>query len=201
MKRGVRMSQSMLEQLTGGNTVSLSRTEPFHMSLHTAKVPEDPVAEGLTHPTRCGSVMNGRGFSLVVRGTPKPQGSKKFVGMDQKTRRPKMVEASEIRPWRKAIYVEARYAKRGAPFEGPLRVRMVFTVARNKEAVKTNRERPHCKPDLSKYARAVEDALTDAGVWHDDGQVVEYSRLAKVFPRMDPEAMTEPGVRILVEQL
>jgi hypothetical protein len=33
-------------------------------------------------------------------------------------------------------------------------------------------------------------------VWADDARVVEYDRLAKVFPFEDPEALDEPGVLI-----
>ena len=51
-------------------------------------------------------------------------------------------------------------------------------------------------PDLSKLLRSTEDALTDAGLWADDARVVEYERLAKVYPGEDPEALPVPGVRI-----
>jgi hypothetical protein len=54
-------------------------------------------------------------------------------------------------------------------------------------------------PDLSKLARATEDALVDAGLLRDDARIVEYLRLAKVFPNEDPEALDAPGVRIAIE--
>jgi len=86
-------------------------------------------------------------------------------------------------------------------FEGPVRVRMVFTWDRPKSVPRRKRLRPSTQPDLSKLCRATEDALTDAGVWKDDALVVEYSRLAEVFAGEDPEAMDVPGVRISVEEI
>ena len=44
--------------------------------------------------------------------------------------------------------------------------------------------------------RSTEDALSDAGFWADDARVVEYGRLAKVFPGEDPDALQSPGVVI-----
>lgn len=83
--------------------------------------------------------------------------------------------------------------------DGPVRVRMVFTVRKPTTAPKRRRTWPQSMPDLSKLCRSTEDALTAAGVWKDDARVVEYTRLAKVYPGEDPEAMDVPGVRIAVE--
>lgn len=47
--------------------------------------------------------------------------------------------------------------------------------------------------------RATEDALTGV-VWRDDSQVVEYVRLAKVYPGEAPGALLAPGVCITVHQ-
>lgn len=83
--------------------------------------------------------------------------------------------------------------------DGPVRVRMVFTVRKPASAPKRRRTWPATMPDLSKLCRSTEDALTAAGVWKDDARVVEYTRLAKVYPGEDPEAMDVPGARITVE--
>jgi Holliday junction resolvase RusA-like endonuclease len=56
------------------------------------------------------------------------------------------------------------------------------------------------KPDVSKLLRAVEDSLTDAGVWGDDSQVVGYAGFpltCKRFARLGEE----PGVIIRVWRL
>jgi crossover junction endodeoxyribonuclease RusA len=87
---------------------------------------------------------------------------------------------------------------------------MVFSFARPKSHYRTGRNahllrdgipgQPMSAPDLSKLARATEDALTDAGVWTDDARVSEYLRLAKVWCGSDPGALPVPGVRIEVRE-
>lgn len=147
-------------------------------------------------------------FSIVVRGIPGPQGSKRHVGNGR------MVESSKkVAPWRDAVRMEAAAARvviyrNFAPFDGPLWVDMVFTVVRPGAHYRTGRNahllrdnapaRPSRTPDLSKLARATEDALTDAGIWSDDARVVEYHRLAKVFAGEDRDALDSPGVVIRI---
>jgi hypothetical protein len=48
---------------------------------------------------------------------------------------------------------------------------------------------------------STEDALTDAGVWEDDSRVVEYKRLAKVFPGEDVDALDVPGAVIRISRI
>jgi len=134
-------------------------------------------------------------WRFAVYGRPAPQGSKVHVG------RGILVEASmHVRPWREAVRETCWQAKPpGAPpLDGPLVARMVFTVAKPLGAPRRRRTWPAVAPDLSKLLRSTEDALTDAGVWVNDGRVVEYSRLAKVYPGEDGEALLSPGVRIAV---
>jgi Holliday junction resolvase RusA-like endonuclease len=134
---------------------------------------------------------------IVVRGDPAPQGSKSFKGLS-KSGKGIMVESSKrVRPWRQDVVAAAVIAMRGLePLKGPLIVRMVFTLRKPNGLSKRRIHFPMRTPDLSKLARSTEDALTTAGVWEDDARVVEYSRLAKVFPNEDPEALSSPGVRI-----
>jgi Holliday junction resolvase RusA-like endonuclease len=87
------------------------------------------------------------------------------------------------------------------PLDGPLAVSMVFTLRKPASAPKRRRTWPDRTPDLSKLARATEDALTDAGVWADDARVVEYVRLAKVFPGEDRDALHIPGVVVRIWQM
>lgn len=134
---------------------------------------------------------------IIVFGAPAPQGSKKFVGL-AKSGRGIMVESSKkVRPWRQDVRAAA-LAVRGdaAPIDAPLSVRMVFTMPKPASAPKRRRTYPCRMPDLSKLARSTEDALTDSGIWSDDARVVQYDRLAKVYPGEDPEALQAPGVRI-----
>lgn len=134
---------------------------------------------------------------VVAFGLPAPQGSKRHVGNGV------MIESSKaVKPWREAVKAAAvEVMDGGAPLDGPLVVRMVFTLRKPQSAPKTRRTWPDRTPDLSKLARATEDALTEAGVWADDARAVEYERLAKVFPLEDPEALHIPGVRLSVRQV
>lgn len=129
---------------------------------------------------------------IVAYGRPGPQGSKRHLGKGV------MIEMSQhVKPWREAVKYAALNVRKGAAaLDGPLVVRMVFTLAKPKSAPKGRRTYPDRTPDLSKLVRATEDALTDAGVWADDARVVDYERAAKVFPGEDPEALEAPGVRI-----
>lgn len=142
-------------------------------------------------------------ITLVVYGQPAPQGSKRFVGV--KNGRGVMIESSKkVRPWRqdvKRAAEEARSSAGSLPLDGPLSVRMVFTVPKPASSPKRRRTFPMRKPDLSKLIRSTEDALVDAGLIADDARIVQYERVAKVFPGEDREALESPGVRIEISQI
>jgi Holliday junction resolvase RusA-like endonuclease len=131
---------------------------------------------------------------IVVYGSPGPQGSKRYVGNGI------MIESSaKVKPWRADVKAAALAVRNGAaPITGPVSVRMVFTLPKPSSAPKRKRTWAMRKPDLSKLARSTEDALTDAGLIADDARIIEYARLAKVFPNEDPEALEAPGVRIQI---
>jgi Holliday junction resolvase RusA-like endonuclease len=142
-------------------------------------------------------------IELVVYGAPAPAGSKRFVGLS-KTGRGLLVESSaKVKPWRQDVKAAAEGARASlhAALDGPLRVWMVFTLPKPASAPKKRRTRPDRKPDLSKLARSTEDALSDAGLWADDARVVEYARLAKVYPGEDAMALHSPGVFIRIEPM
>lgn len=142
-------------------------------------------------------------YRIVVHGQPAPQGSK-TAGLNRKTGRAVLFESASktLKPWREAVKYAALNQRIGKPpINGPVMVRMVFTVRKPTSAPKTRPTFPTSPPDLSKYARATEDALTDAGIWVDDARIIEYSRLAKVFPREDPESLDTPGAIIEVYEL
>lgn len=136
-------------------------------------------------------------IAFDVIGAPAPQGSKRHVGGGR------MIESSKkVRPWRqdvKAAAIEALYARGSLhPLQGPLRLVVVFTVVKPLSAPKRRRTWPCKKPDVDKLLRSTMDALTDAGLWRDDGQVIDV-RAVKAFPGEHPEAMPVPGARIQVE--
>jgi len=108
-------------------------------------------------------------LAFDVFGRPAPQGSKKSVGNGR------FIEASKYLPaWRKAVKEAAVIAKQDAEtLTGAVQVSVSFYLERPKSVPKKSRPLPTVMPDLSKLVRGVEDALTDAGVWGDDAQVVK----------------------------
>lgn len=142
---------------------------------------------------------------IIVYGQPAPQGSKRFVGISKKTGHGVMIESSSgVKPWRQDVVAAARAvmdAHGHTMLDGPLRVRMVFTLPKPASAPKRRVTHPDKKPDLSKLIRSTEDALTTAGVWRDDARVVEYERTAKVYPGEDAESLASPGCLIVINKL
>lgn len=134
--------------------------------------------------------------TIVVHGDPAPQGSKKFVGMHGG--HGMLVESSKrVKPWRQDVVAAAKEVmETNKPVDGALVVRMIFTLSKPASAPKRRRTWPNKKPDVSKLARSTEDALVTAGAISDDARIVEYARLAKVFPGEDPDALSSPGVFI-----
>lgn len=130
---------------------------------------------------------------FTVHGLPAPQGSKRHVG------RGIMIESSKnVKPWREAVKHAALDAIDGnSPVEGPIRLSIVFWMPRPKSHYGTGRNASVLKssapfwcartPDLSKLVRSTEDALTDAGVWRDDAQVVQL-KVTKVYTENAPGA-------------
>ena len=142
---------------------------------------------------------------IVAYGTPAPQGSKKPM-RNQHTGKIVTIENSpNLAPWRQDVKYAAEVvlteAGRPQPFAGAVVMRMVFTFARPTSVKRGKRPWPSVYPDLSKLARAVEDALVAAGVMKDDALIVEYTRLAKVYSGEDEEALDRPGVLILIGEL
>lgn len=153
-------------------------------------------------------------LSVHVVGTPKQQGSKRsFVvprkGADpaagRKAFRGVVVDDNKkpLKDWRTDVVLGAQRAMSDAggtwPVLGPLAVRLVLAMPRPSSAPKTRRTWPAVKPDVDKLARALLDALTDAGVWKDDAQVVDLHVL-KDYPGPDV-GQHVPGVRITVTRV
>jgi Holliday junction resolvase RusA-like endonuclease len=135
--------------------------------------------------------------AFVAYGNPAPKGSKRGF-FNKHTGRVALVESSKReKPWRQDVMAAALSARNGAePLDGPLVLRLVFTMPKPKSAPKSRRSYPDRKPDVDKLMRSVLDALVAAGVIADDARVVEVTRLAKVFPGEDREALEAPGVRV-----
>jgi len=110
-------------------------------------------------------------LNFFVPGRPAPQGSKKSVG------RGRFIGAPEYLPaWRHAVTELAIYAATEHGWDvidGPVSLEVVFYLERPSTIKVNKRPHPIVPPDVDKLVRAVSDALSDAGVWHDDSQVVK----------------------------
>lgn len=133
-------------------------------------------------------------MKIVVYGMPAPQGSKRHVGKGI------LVESSKkVKPWRQDVKAAALAARNGAPpIDGPVCLRVVFTLPKPKSAPKTKRTYPDRKPDIDKLLRSTLDALTEAGVFTDDARVVGVA-MNKAFPNEGVHSLDVPGAVIYVE--
>lgn len=135
-------------------------------------------------------------ISFTVYGQPAAQGSKRAL-VNKYTGRASVVENSKrVKPWRQDVKAAALEARNGAPpLDGPLWLRVWFTLPKPKSAPKKLKTHPDKKPDVSKLVRALEDALVDAGVMVDDARIVRLEA-SKVYPNEDPMALEAPGARV-----
>jgi Holliday junction resolvase RusA-like endonuclease len=119
-------------------------------------------------------------IAFEVPGEPQPQGSTKAF----KHRHTGLVmvtsDNARLRPWRDAVCWHARQALAGrGPLAGPVGVALDFRFVRPRGHFGRRGLRPSAppehvvRPDVDKLARAVIDALSEAGVWRDDNQVVQ----------------------------
>lgn len=109
--------------------------------------------------------------TFFVAGTPAPQGSKRFLGVQGG--RGVMVESAgdKVKSWRADVRAAAAAAV-SEPLAGPVRVEVEFFLARPKSVSVKRRPHPDVRPDLDKLARSTLDALKSAGAYGDDAQVV-----------------------------
>jgi len=133
--------------------------------------------------------MTRKELYFTAFGTPRPQGSKRHVGKGI------MIEASDVKPWRKAI-AEAVYRAWVAtgdesPFTEPVVVWATFFLPRPKSV---KRLLPSVPPDLDKLCRALGDALSiDSNALADDSLIVKW-HASKVYADTQ-----DAGVRVAVK--
>lgn len=147
-------------------------------------------------------------LDIAVFGAPGPQGSKVPGGRTKDGRITMRENSAKVRPWRDAVGSEfrriswdeeRRSLSPGWPLMGPLVVEMVFTMPKPVAASKKRRTFPAThRNDVSKLARSTEDSLKEFGAIEDDGMIIEYIRLSKVFPNEDRDALPVPGCVIRV---
>lgn len=145
--------------------------------------------------------MSSLSFSVV--GVPGAQGSKRHVGKGV------MVESSKrTAPWRQDVAFCAERAAKNVdwePLTGPVDVEIAFSFNRPKAHYNRHgilREgvpiyiTSRAAGDLDKLLRSTFDALTSAGVWVDDSQVVAVTATKSYAPTAGAH-ITIRGVRQL----
>lgn len=142
-------------------------------------------------------------LELWIPGVPVPQGSKKgFVA----GKRAIIVDANpeQLKPWRAQVSACAVEAWGGRPsLDEPVNLFAEFTFPRLKSHYGTGRNAGVLKPDApfyktsspdkDKLERAINDGLTDAGVWKDDALVCDGGSRKVYGPK--------PGVRVWVQTI
>jgi len=119
-----------------------------------------------------------------VPGKPAPQGSKRYMG--QSGGKGRMVESSKaVAPWRADVRNAAERSSGDAFAYGEaVSITLAFVMPRPASTPKRRTPPAVKRPDLDKLVRAVLDALSSAGVWVDDSQVVEI-RASKVIAELN----------------
>lgn len=165
-------------------------------------------------------------LEIRVDGDPEPQGSKvaMLVGWRSGQKHRPVIKLEEsgnleradgsrnnAKAWRLRVQTAAEKAREESgddsfPFDGPCMLSCTFLVERPASHLKKDGglraghesmfAASHSCGDLSKHVRAIEDALTDAGVWTDDARASEIHARKLYAP-----AGSRPGVRIVVESL
>ena len=113
-------------------------------------------------------------LQFTVLGTPIPKGSTRAYLPKGWTRPIITSDNTKVRPWQEAIVVAALDVLGDAPLmkrPTPVALWLRFFMPRPKTAPRRETEATK-KPDLDKLVRAVKDALTRAGAYDDDSQVV-----------------------------
>lgn len=129
-------------------------------------------------------------FYFTAFGVPRPQGSKRYVGNGR------FVEASDVKPWRKAIAesVFRAWVSSGddRPFTEPVIVWATFYLPKPKTV---KRLLPSVAPDLDKLQRALGDALSvDSKCIEDDALIVKWHS-SKVYAAVPEDA----GVKVAIK--
>ena len=141
-----------------------------------------------------------RSLEFVAFGDPKGQPRARAC---IRGRHAGMYDPGTADGWKFAVRAAAIDAagKEWKPLEGPLSLTLIFSLKRpkshynSKGDIKPNApNRVMAKPDLDNLAKAVMDALTNAGIWLDDKQVVHVD-MRKQY------ALAATGAFVLVKEV
>lgn len=145
----------------------------------TTADPRPPEAPTLAHA-----------LTAFVPGKAAAQGSKRYIGPG----RPLIEQSKNVAPWRSDIRQHLLAVHDGPPIAGAVHLTLEFVLPRPASTPRRRTPAAVKRPDLDKLTRAVMDAVTSAGVWRDDSQVVHLS----VSKRL-AEATETAGCRINIE--
>ena len=120
------------------------------------------------------ALVASRPLSFVVSGVPQPQAALSTG----KTGKSYYRNGRDLKPWRRAVTAAARTAIADAGWTTvarhvPVELEVTYWLPRPPSVSETARPLPSVRPDKQHLDRAVEDALTEAGVWVDDAQVTD----------------------------
>lgn len=138
-------------------------------------------------------------WEIWVAGVAQPQGSAR--GFKKGNRVIVTSDNKSLRPWRHAVTSEAQqkaaFAGPDSPLSGALDLELAFVFPRpaghygKRGLLATAPVVKSSRPDVDKLARAVIDALADAGIFHNDAQVARLMA-SKVYG-------DRPGCRIRLQ--
>ena len=101
-----------------------------------------------------------------------------------------MIEASKFLPaWRKAVTTAAIKSVEADGWDtvaDPVELTVTFYLERPATIKQAKRPLPIKPPDLDKLVRGICDALSDAGVWEDDAQVVKLTAFKEYADTREP---------------
>lgn len=153
-------------------------------------------------------IIDGRSVTIDVRGLPRPQGSMRLHKLPNGSTAARYPAA--VYEWRAQVQQAVAEVLRSeeqrdlTQFVGAVEMRLGFELPRPASHFGTGRNRgqvrgsaptwPRTMPDLDKLVRCVSDAITDAGLWHDDGQVCVIHSAKRYTTEV-------PGVLITVTEL
>lgn len=131
--------------------------------------------KGLIHPAGKDAIEipdDDGSVLIIARGIPRTQGSKRNIV--NRSGRVSMLESGRENHafWRQIIYEAALASGPPEPFDGPVKIDLTFYLRRPKNP---KYEVPHRFPDGDKLMRAILDALVNAAVMIDDGQMSDWT--------------------------
>lgn len=130
-------------------------------------------------------------FAVFVPGVPRPQGSKVNLG------RGRMKESSpHLKAWRGHVATRSAIIwKRNPPIDQPVHLEVVFVMPDRKTNPSPGAWHT-VTPDLDKLIRAIGDALTMAGILHDDSRIAAITATKRRARHGEP-----PGAHIHLDTL